>query len=76
MISFKSQKTKFKILKSTDQDFVLKDGIFMASRAGLEIDTMCPNTYRNVIMECINNGWLKPVATVYDHELTYQRLIS
>jgi hypothetical protein len=40
----------------------------MSPRASFEIDNSCPREYKLIISKCINNGWLKPVAHVKDHE--------
>lgn len=74
MTKFTTHKTSLRTLTQSDQGFLLKDGVFIAPRAGFEIDPKCPKTYKAVIVECINNGWLKPVATVCDHELTFDTL--
>jgi hypothetical protein len=49
---------------------MLDDGIVTCPRAGFEISQRCPENYRSLIQECINHGWLKPVAHVYGKELT------
>lgn len=74
MTKFKIRQTSLRTLKQSDQGFMLKDDVVIAPRAGFEIDQMCPKTYKAVIVECINHGWLKPVATVYDHELSFDTL--
>ena len=53
---------------------MLKDGVVVAQRAGFEINTSCPREYKLIISECINNGWLKPVAHVYDYEQVFDKL--
>lgn len=74
MIKFTIHQTSLRTLKQSDSNFLLKDGNVIAPRAGFEIDHMCPKTYKAVIVECINQGWLKPVATIYDHELAFDTL--
>ena len=70
----KVNKTNLITLKANDPDFLLRDKFVVSPRAGFEIDNRCPYNYRRVITECLQNGWLKPVATVYDHEITFARL--
>jgi hypothetical protein len=43
-------------------------------RAGFEISSGCPGNYADIIRECINHGWLKPVAHMRDEELTWELL--
>jgi len=73
-MKYKVNKTSLVTLKPNDPDFLLKDQFVVSPRAGFEIDGRCPHTYKRVITECLQNGWLKPVATVYDHEITFARL--
>lgn len=46
----------------------------MATRAGFEISDRCPAEYKIVLQECINNGWLKPVAYMTERELLFSGL--
>jgi hypothetical protein len=62
--------TKVRTIRQGDPKFMLNDGIVTCPRAGFEISQRCPENYRSLIQECINHGWLKPVAHVYGKELT------
>ena len=73
-IKFKVTETKFRTIRAGDPNFVLIDGVMVAHRAGFEVNRRCPVEYQRVIKECINNGWLTPVATVYDHEIVWNTL--
>jgi len=75
-IKHKVTETRFRTLRDADPGFIIIDGAMIAYRAGFEISSRCPIEYKKVIQECINHGWLKPVATVYDHELTWNALRS
>lgn len=72
----KFHQSRLRTVKPGDHGFVLRDNLVLGSRAGFEINQNCPREYKLIITECINNGWLKPVATVYDHELTWGSLLS
>lgn len=67
-------KTNLRTIRSSDPNFVLQDGIVLANRAGFEISQHCPLEYKMILQECLGHGWIKPVATVYEWELTYSRL--
>lgn len=58
-------------VKQGDPLFRLSDGLVVGQRAGLEISQRCPENYQSLIQECISHGWLKPVAYMYDHEMTF-----
>lgn len=67
-------KSKINTIRQSDPKFMLADGIVVCPRAGFEINQQCPREYKLIIAECINNGWLKPVAHVYGKELTMDAL--
>jgi hypothetical protein len=59
-----------KTLRQSDLDFTFSpDGIKLVPRASFEISQRCPENYRDLIAECINHGWLKPVAYLTEREL-------
>lgn len=66
-----TNKTSIRTIRSDDPRFNIIDKYVMVKRAGFEIDQMCPKTYKAVIVECINNGWLKPVAHMTERELLF-----
>jgi hypothetical protein len=61
-------------IRQGDDKFMLQDGLMICPRAGFEISQRCPENYRSLIAECINHGWIKPVAHVYGKELTMDAL--
>lgn len=67
-------KSKISTIKQGDPKFMLQDGIVVCPRAGFEINQLCPREYKLIIAECINHGWLKPVAHIYGKELTMDAL--
>jgi hypothetical protein len=67
-----SYRSKIRTINMNDSDFMLQDGYIISPRAGLEIDKSCPREYIMIIRECLNKGWLKPVAYVKDNELFWE----
>ena len=64
-----------KTLRAKDADFTLSpDGLTLIPRASFEINRECPREYKLIIAECINNGWIKPVAHMCDTEYTMELL--
>jgi len=64
-----------KTLRHNDADFSFSpDGIKIVPRASFEISHQCPREYRLIIADCINNGWLKPIAHMRDVEYTMELL--
>ena len=64
-----------KTLRPNDTDFSFSpDGIKIVTRASFEISNQCPREYREIIQQCIHQGWLKPVAHMRDTEYTMELL--
>lgn len=61
-------------MRPSDREFLLKDGMILAPRAGVEVSEKCPREYRLILKECMDRGWLTPIATMYDYELTMDKL--
>ena len=66
------KQSAFRTIKKDDPKFMLVDGMVTVPRAGFEINQRCPNEYKLILLDCIRNGWLSPVATVKDHELFWE----
>ena len=71
---FLAHRSSIKTIRQGDDDFMLNDGMIMSPRAGFEISAKCPDGYKRVIQEAIDNGWLKPVAHMHDRELMWDKL--
>jgi hypothetical protein len=72
---FKTTSQRFVTLRQKDTDFRFSpDGIKIVPRASFEISVSCPYNYREIIQECIHQGWLKPVAHMRDVEYTMELL--
>ena len=65
---------KVKQIKTGDRLWHIKQGLYLVPRAGFEIKKECPNTYAEVIRECINRGWLQPVAYMREDEYMWEEL--
>jgi len=69
-----NQKNHIKTLRPGDPDFIVQDGFFVFQRASIEITEGCPAEYMQIIHRCYQQGWLKPVANMYDYEYTMDKL--
>lgn len=57
------------------KDFTFStDGITVVPRASLKISQRCPENYKDLILECVNQGWIQPVAHMRDVEYTMELL--
>jgi hypothetical protein len=62
-MALKVTSNKFKTWLQQDKGFHFSpDNLTLVPRASFQIDNNCPQAYRLIIAECINNGWIKPVA--------------
>lgn len=67
---------QIKIIRQDDPRFDISDGFVTSPRAGFEIAYGCPVEYKMVLQECINNGWLKPVAYITEREMLFVGLTA
>lgn len=67
-------KSQIRTIKQGDPRFLIHDKFIVAPRAGFEINYNCPREYKLVIQECIDRGWIKPVAHVTERELIFMGL--
>ena len=74
MVQFKEINTQIKTIRKGDRHFTISDGIIVCPRAGFEISLGCPDSYRKIIQECVQYGWLKPVAHVTSKEFLFAGL--
>jgi hypothetical protein len=70
-MNIKTYKSQIKTIRRGDPGFEISDGMQLAHRAGFEISDRCPAEYKIVLQECINNGWLKPVAYMTEREMIF-----
>lgn len=73
-MNIKTHRTQIRTIKPGDPNFVTTDGLMQANRARIEISRRCPSNYASLIAECLNHGWIKPVANVTERELLFMGL--
>ena len=61
-------------LRPGDPGFTLRDGLVTVSRAGMEISELCPTSVRLAIERAVCDGYLKPIAHIYENEHTFNLL--
>lgn len=67
-------KSNIKTIRPGDPDWIIIDGLTISHRAGFEISQRCPSNYASILAECINQGWIKPVAYQPVHEEFMEKL--
>lgn len=69
-----ARNSQIRTIKQSDPKFTIVDGMMTSPRAGFEITQRCPENYRDLILQCLDNGWLKPVAYMTERELIFMGL--
>ena len=73
-MTYTVHQSQIRTIRQEDPSFMITDKFIMTPRAGFEINEKCPREYKMIIAECIDRGWIKPVAHVYGKELTMDAL--
>ncbi len=71
-----AQKSSIRTIRKDSPNFFIRSGLYHSPRAGFELEDCCPREYRLVIAECLNRGWLKPVAYMQEKELMVSGLLK
>ncbi len=71
-MTFNVHQSSIRPIRKGDKGFMLSDGLVASPRAGFEFNNDIPNQYKTMILQCIECGWLKPVAYVKDAELFWE----
>ena len=73
-MTFTVSENRIKEIRQGDANFRIADGIRLIPRAGFEISKSCPYNYKLILADCINRGWIKPIAYVKEKELFWEIL--
>lgn len=68
-MSFNVKTSSIRTIRPGDVGWEIRNDFVVAPRAGFEVSDKCPREYRMIIQECINYGWIKPVANATEQEL-------
>ena len=74
MITYSNPEYRIKTIKPGDKDWIIRSGFILTPRAGFEISLKCPSEYRTIIRQCIDSGWVKPVAYMKESEYVWEQL--
>lgn len=73
-MNIKLNRVDIKTIRPGDKLWHINSGLTVTPRAGFEISNHCPKEYREVLLTCMQNGWLKPVAYLRGREATMEYL--
>ena len=73
-MDIKVKPVKIRTIRQNDPRFTIYDDLVTCPRASVEVSSGCPNIYRDIIGECLERGWLKPVAHITERELLFMGL--
>lgn len=74
MSQFNIDGNKLKIIKQGDPDFLITDGMIMTPRAEFDISHNCPSEYKKILITCLDNGWISPVAYIKESNFMWEKL--
>ena len=63
------QQSEVKLLSKQDKEFYITEGSTVYSRASISFSRSMPAQYQQMVLLCLQNDWIKPVASVRDSEL-------
>jgi hypothetical protein len=69
MITTQQQESEVKELTIGDEEFLIYEGMMVNFRAGIRISEKMPHHYKQIVVQCLERGWLTSVARVRDSEL-------
>lgn len=73
-MSYTVYQSQIRTIRANDPRFIINDGMVVSPRAGFHILQECPREYKLIIQDCIDRGWLQPVANVTERELIFMGL--
>jgi len=73
-MTFTTPENRFKEIKQDDAHFRMTDGIRIVPRAAIEISKSCPHNYKLILSDCIDKGWVMPVAYVKESDYVWEVL--
>lgn len=74
MIRILDPKERIRVVRNDDPDFQISAGLIRSPRAAIEIMENCPDSYRYMLIEAVNRGWIQPVAYLTEKESVWEKL--
>jgi len=74
-MNFTVKESKIREIKAGDPLFTIQDGITYSHRASIKISNRCPENYKDLVLECMRHGWIKPVAYMHEREVILNGLV-
>ena len=71
-----THQSQIRTIKQDDPCFRMVDKFITCGRAGFEISKNCPREYKLILAECIDQGWIQPVAYMTERELFISGLLK
>jgi hypothetical protein len=71
-----THRSQIRTITQHDPRFRIVDKFTTCSRAGFEISKQCPREYGLILTECIDRGWIQPVAYMTERELLISGLTN
>jgi anthranilate/para-aminobenzoate synthase component I len=73
-MTYTVHESNIRTIGQDDPGFYIHDGITVAARAGVVIDSKCPRYEEETIRRAFSLGYIRLVANVKDNELMWEEL--
>lgn len=73
-MTYNTTESDYISVESGDELFTFVSGMVLVPRASIVVDSSCPPSYNDILVQAIQRGWIKPVAHIQGKEATWQRL--
>jgi len=74
MINIHKPEHRIKTIRVGDSGWNIINGLTITPRAAFEISKNCPHEYKLILADCIDKGWIKPIAYVKESEYVWEEL--
>jgi len=68
MINYSLHQTTVHKIEPKDPNFNIVEKFIIYQRAAIHFDSNIPSSYAKIVAECLDQGWIKPVAYVTERE--------
>lgn len=75
-MNYKNFQSQIISIKTDNPAFLINNEMVVSPRASFEINRRCPEKYKDIILECLLKGWLRPVAHMTEREMMISGLLN
>ena len=74
-ITYSKPDHKIKTILPGDEGWFMRhDNMTLTPRAGIQITDACPYSYKLIMAQAFDEGWIKPIAYVKESDYAWEQL--